>query len=161
MKRAKPLKRKATKPKRRTTGCKVRSCTRRGPFISLPEGKRCTFHVRQEADRLWSLAIRGRDKRCMARGLWGIECRGTLQAMHGMSRRYNATRWDLFNGLAGCAAHHEKMTHSHGHHEEFWDTYAPGVTYFQLRTRALNFNPMDPGAAVVALRDSLSDGGKS
>ena len=35
---------------------------------------------------------------------------GPLQAMHGISRRYQGTRWDLSNGLPGCAAAHTYWT---------------------------------------------------
>jgi hypothetical protein len=156
MKRKAPIRRKSPNVKRRITGCQVRGCTRRGPFAEVPE-RRCKFHLKQEADRLWSLAIRTRDGRCMAEGWWGIECRGGLQAMHGMSRRYGATRWLLSNGLSGCAAHHEKMTHSHAHHEEFWTdiAYEDGRVdhYDNLRQVALYYGPMDPAEVIRALRE--------
>ena len=60
----------------------------------------------RKADKLWSLAIRQRDKRCVICGR--ID---TLQAAHIFSRVSRVTRWDLLNGLALCYWHHFHFAH--------------------------------------------------
>jgi hypothetical protein len=47
------------------------------------------------------------------------ECKGGLQAMHGIGRSYHSTRWNLANGFAGCAAGHTYMTY----HPQEWDLW--------------------------------------
>lgn len=67
----------------------------------------------RECDRLWSLLIRARnDGVCWLLGrVDGHTCKGPIQAAHGISRRYRATRWSLLNGFPLCAAGHVKFTY--------------------------------------------------
>lgn len=62
-----------------------------------------------KADRLFSLAVRSIGY-CEAEGWDDIKCSSQLQAMHIISRKYNATRCDFRNAFCGCAAHHRYFT---------------------------------------------------
>lgn len=67
------------------------------------KGKRAS--IARECDRLWSLIVRGRGH---------CENCGTqehIQAAHGISRRYRATRWLPINGFALCRSDHVFYTH--------------------------------------------------
>lgn len=66
--------------------------------------------LKRQCDQLWSELVK-RYGRCffLGREVNGKEhttCVGGLQAMHLISRRFHATRWDLDNGLPGCAGVH-------------------------------------------------------
>lgn len=56
-------------------------------------------------DRLHSLYIR-REGVCEFAGQDGVSCSPQLQCMHGKSRRYMCTRFEVKNTWSGCAAHH-------------------------------------------------------
>lgn len=59
-------------------------------------------------DKLWSLIVRRRGA-CESSGRLASEA--VLQAAHGFSRRYRATRWNLLNGFCLSAAAHVYYTH--------------------------------------------------
>jgi len=101
-----PLKRIRTgKPRRVLQECSVGRCKRRA------DQAMCKTHAKARADQAWSKYIRERDGRCMAAEAFPkIRCAGSLQAMHLISRRYAATRYEMWNGRAGCAAHHRWLT---------------------------------------------------
>lgn len=67
----------------------------------------CKTHATEEADRLFSLAVR-------APGVCTLNnaaCSGNLQCAHGFSRRYKNVRWDRRNAWPLCAGHHTYFTH--------------------------------------------------
>ena len=43
---------------------------------------------------------------CQLAYLDNITCKGNLQTMHIISRKYKILRWDFKNAMAGCMAHH-------------------------------------------------------
>lgn len=58
--------------------------------------------MRDMADKLWSLAVRADwNNRCAVCGVRKVE------AHHLVPRRHEATRYDLANGIALCASHHQ------------------------------------------------------
>lgn len=65
----------------------------------------------READALWAQIVK-RAGVCdfSAQGLFSgyypHSCFGSLQAMHGISRRYYGTRWLPINGFSGCQKTH-------------------------------------------------------
>lgn len=67
--------------------------------------------LKAEADRLFSRAIRKRDKVCQARG-YQFDCSYVLQCAHIIRRRYLATRWSMDGAVALCGAHHIYFTHN-------------------------------------------------
>ena len=108
----KPAKRSATKPK--SIKAKPRSLTRiarkskQKPAKIRPK-KTSRKKLVSKCDRLWSALIK-KNGICHFAGrlVNGVPhvCAGDLQAMHLISRRFYATRWDLGNGLPGCAGAH-------------------------------------------------------
>ncbi len=70
----------------------------RSPFVDKPVEEGSRRWLVAELDRLTSLIVRMRDRRCATCG----ERRG-LQCSHFYSRRYMATRFDLRNCNAMCA----------------------------------------------------------
>jgi hypothetical protein len=91
------------KPKKR--GPKPRKrISRRPKARSLKAQKR-------DCDIAWSKRIK-ESGRCWFQGKDGHVCKGDLQAMHLISRRYHTTRWELWNGLPGCAAIHTYYTYN-------------------------------------------------
>ena len=43
---------------------------------------------------------------CQLAFLDSLTCKGNLQCMHIISRKYKVLRWDFKNAMAGCMAHH-------------------------------------------------------
>lgn len=70
----------------------------RSPFVEKPVEEGSRRWLVAELDRLTSIIVRRRDRRCVTCG----EPRG-LQCSHFYSRRYLATRFDLRNCNAMCA----------------------------------------------------------
>src|SRR5215212_12073548 len=70
----------------------------RSPFVDKPTEEGSRRWLVAELDRLTSLIVRRRDRRCVTCG----ERRG-LQCSHFYSRRHLATRFDLRNCNAMCA----------------------------------------------------------
>jgi hypothetical protein len=71
----------------------------RSPFVERPPAEGSRRWLVAELDRLVSLIVRRRDRRCVTCG----EVRG-LQCSHFYSRRYLRTRFDLRNCNAMCPA---------------------------------------------------------
>ena len=105
----------------------------RSPFEERPPEEGSRRWLVAELDRLVSVLVRRRDRRCVTCG----EPRG-LQCSHFHSRRYLATRFDLRNCNAMCAGCNRR------HNEE------PGP-YMRFMTEW-------HGAEVVAELGSLRDG---
>jgi hypothetical protein len=110
-----------------TTGCEKRH-TRASPERLVAKKKQ----ARDEADRLFSLLVRQRDKRCQVPG-----CRDMrLQCAHVLSRRYFATRWNPYNAMALCVGHHKQYTHDPIGWEEFCIRHLGEELYRGLRLTA-------------------------
>lgn len=77
-----------------------------------PKTKRGTKRASlvRQCDKLWGEIIRAKGP-CIA-AVWepGHVCGGPIQAMHGLSRSYHGTRWNLDNGLPGCRNSHMAWT---------------------------------------------------
>ena len=69
----------------------------RSPFVEKPVGAGSRRWLVAELDRLVSLIVRRRDRRCVTCGITR-----DLQCSHFYSRRYLATRFDLRNCNAMC-----------------------------------------------------------
>ena len=131
--------RKRTKPRRVLQVCSVRGCKRRA------DQAMCKSHAKLRADQAWSRYIRNRDGRCMAAEAFpAIACAGSLQAMHLISRRYAATRYQLWNGRAGCAAHHRWLTDRPLEHDAWCqDLFGDGL-WSASKWGAMQLPPMSP-----------------
>ncbi len=84
--------------------CRIQRCKRRPSVDGL-----CKTHATEEADKLFSLAVRSVGY-CQIDD--GKPCNGNLQCMHILTRSLRAIRWDRRNALCGCAAHHTYYTHN-------------------------------------------------
>lgn len=98
------------------------------------------------ADALWGLIVRSAGACCICGETFA------LQAMHGFSRRYRATRWDRRNGFPGCRSHHMYFTH----HPLEWDEWLIATwgshLYHEMRQLALYGPTPDPRDIVAELR---------
>ena len=109
-----PPPRKRSKPRKwKSPRCDKRGCHRpmtvvtgdvgAPALVNAPIGL-CLTHAKQEADRLFSLAIRsiGRCARC--------DKTEGLQCSHFISRRYLGTRWTRLNAECLCLGCHKFLT---------------------------------------------------
>jgi hypothetical protein len=132
--------------------------------------KHSAKRARAEADRLWSQYIK-RDGACIFVGAilnttpcahdsgcrclddWSRKphtCKGELQAMHGIPKGpYPAARYELWNGVPGCAAAHSFYTPR----PELWALWLQrrwGAEVYEARLRQAN-HPARSGAVEGAL----------
>src|SRR5215212_2558359 len=95
----------------------------RSPFVDKPTEEGSRRWLVAELDRLTSLIVRRRDRRCVTCG----ERRG-LQCSHFYSRRYLATRFDLRNCNAMCAGCNRRHNEDPGPYLRFMlERYGAGV----------------------------------
>jgi len=146
-----PLRSRSPKRRRTWEQCSVRGCTRR-PTV----GGVCKSHGTLEADRLFSLFVRGRDRRCIAEGAFGVRCNGNLQTMHLISRRYKAVRWNPQNARAGCAAHHTYLTLHPLEHDAWCERILGPAHWRALRDVAMHSPPADLAATLSWLRQEVA-----
>ena len=99
------LKKKRTKPRRtRTPRCTKQRCNKPASLAGL-----CKSHATREADRVFSLTVRGYGECYGKTGFWTgpeFKCAGVLQCAQLISRRYRNTRWNRHNAVPLCGAHH-------------------------------------------------------
>lgn len=84
--------------------CKVQRCKRIARI-----GEWCKTHAVKEADRVFSLVVRGYGDCYGTSDFWigpDFKCAGQLQCCHLFSRRYRNVRWHADNAVPLCAAHH-------------------------------------------------------
>lgn len=94
------------------------------------------YTKQKECDRLFSLFIRHRDKRCRrCRKVSDIK---KLQCHHLIGRVYRKIRFDPRNGVALCYGCHKFLTHRPLENEEFILATIGGETYEELRSIARN-----------------------
>lgn len=93
------------------------------------KAKRTT--LRNKADRLFSLYIRGRDRVCVKCGR-----QVNLQCAHVFSRRYMNVRFDPRNAVTLCAGCHKYFTHNPIEWEDFMVERMGTVAYSELRADA-------------------------
>jgi len=133
------------KPVKRTAKAKKR------PAKKSKAPRRKLIHY---ADSLWSQIIR-------RRGVCQV-CGKTerLQAAHGFSRRYHATRWNLLNGRCLCSGCHVRYTFD----PIGWDDILRGEgvcelwEYEDLRTTAQSNKRVDLEQTIAALEAVLHSG---
>lgn len=100
-------------------------------------------------DKLWSQIVR-RSGKCEVSGKSAPEV--VLQAAHGFSRRYLATRWNLLNGFCLSAAAHVYYTHRPLEWDEYLHTAWGDSVYEELREIALRGLKPDIEATHAALK---------
>jgi hypothetical protein len=88
----------------------------------LVKAKKARKLLEKDLDRMWSRAVKA-DGYCFFAGKDHLKCKGWLQACHGISRTYRGTRFDLRNGLPGCASHHKYYTHRPLEWDRFLELY--------------------------------------
>ena len=138
-----PLRRKRATPRRVKATCEKRGCKR--PPISATL-LLCRHHAKQEADRLFSLAVRSRGA-CESCGT-----REDLQAAHICSRRYASVRHSLDNAFCLCRAHHLLYTLRPLEWDEFVTSKIGAEAYADLKRRALTATKPDYEAILRRLR---------
>ena len=88
--------------------------------------------IGKDCDRLFSLVIRARDKRCRRCGTdQGLQC------AHIMSRRYKATRFAEDNAIALCLRCHAWQTHHPLEGDAFFVELIGQEAFDALRARAM------------------------
>jgi hypothetical protein len=107
--------------------------------------------IKRTADELWSKLVK-HGKGCEIQQYHPHECKGPLEAMHGIPRTFAATRWNLLDGFAGCSAAHLYFTRR----PELWSAIlleAWGYeTFRELWSIARAMKPVDMAAVVASLR---------
>ena len=98
-----------------------------------PKRRKKRVSLVKKADRLFSVAIRDRDGRCLACG-----ARDNLQCAHIISRRYtnDGLRWDFQNAVTLCHRDHVFYTYRPLEWESWVDERFPG-RLTRLKRRAL------------------------
>lgn len=104
----------------------------------------------READRLWGLVVRARGE-CEA----GCGRRESLQAAHGWSRRYRATRWLTINGFCLCRNCHVFFTHRPLEWDDYLRIAWGSGMYESLRAMAVAGKKPDLEAITESLRCEL------
>lgn len=123
--------------------CSVRGC-KRPPKV---EGM-CKTHATEEADRLFSLAVRSVGTCQSGRSTH----KGNHQCAHGFSRSYKAVRWNRRNAWCFCAGCHIYYTHKPIEFD-LWMLDRLGVElYTELRTLALTHRTPDLAVILSELR---------
>lgn len=112
--------------------------------------KRTKSAMKKEADRLFSLAIRGRDKHC-------VDCGTTafLQCAHLFSRRYLATRFDARNAVTLCRGCHLKYTVRPLEWDNWMLDHWGADLYAEMRALALSGERPDYESLVAELKAAV------
>ena len=120
----------------KSTPCARQRCKRPARVNGL-----CKPHLVMQEDTDFSLAIRLRDRECMAskmKGPWPVmHCKGVLQCAHLISRRYHLTRWYDRNAVGLCAAHHRWLDLHPAHKEIICEQWLGSEGYHALRMVAI------------------------
>lgn len=113
----------------------------------------CRTHATREADRLFSIFIRQRDRKCMR--CWDdyakVEEFG-LQCCHVVSRKYRATRWDPDNAIAMDFRCHSWQTNWPLEGDAYFDRHFGKGHVAEMRYRALNLPVPDLDIVLFELR---------
>lgn len=107
------------------------------------------------ADDLWTRVVHARPELCEVQQYHAHTCEGGYQAMHGIPRTYQATRYLPINGFKGCAGVHKRFTDR----KEEWsalllEAWGP-ETFRELWAKARAMQPVDLEATVSRLREEL------
>lgn len=146
MKRS-PRPRKRTKPRKsKTPRCVTLRCGKPAQVAGM-----CRTHAKRETDRLFSLYIRNRDRKC--RNCMATEA---LQAAHVVSRRYMATRWDPDNCITLDRRCHLRQTHNPLEGEVMFDRILGKGHVAEMKYRALHMPPLDIEVALQWLRREVA-----
>lgn len=111
--------------------------------------------LKLRADSLWSQVVHARPERCEIQQYHPHNCVGGFQAMHGIPRTYQATRYLPINGFKGCAFIHKRYTERP--EEWSWVTLKAwgGPVFLELWATARAMAPVDMEATVARLRAEL------
>lgn len=112
----------------------------------------------RECDRIWGELVRAKnDGVCWLLGRTdGHTCKGPIQAAHGFSRRYRATRWLTVNGFPLCAGGHLKYTYDSVSWNWWLGQWWGEQRFEQLRVQAMLGAKVDPYWALEQLRAEQS-----
>lgn len=107
----------------------------------------CAKHAQWEADRLFSLYIRKRDKVCVI-----CEREPAAQCAHLISRRYYALRWNPENAVGACAFCHMRYTHNPLAWDEWCVSRLGQETWDGMKFRAQRGGKPDLGVVIDEMR---------
>lgn len=110
----------------------------------------CAMHSRKEADRLFSLYIRHRDRKCQVCSL-----PTDLQCAHLISRRYLAVRWLPQNAVALCIFDHKRYTENPLAWDRWCSERLGAEAWDKLKFRAERGGMPDLGLTIEELREAL------
>lgn len=100
----------------------------------------CVQHAEKTADELFGQWVRNRDGRCVAQGMWDMECKGYLAAAHLIGRKNHSTRYDPLNVWTLCNNAHHYMIDQHGreaHKQQLALTLMSPNEWASLNARAI------------------------
>ena len=152
--RRKPLPRKRAKKRAwKSPRCSVRGCKRAATVNAVtwngdPEIRYCLSHAKQEADRLFSLAVRsvGHCERCSKTE--GLQC------SHFISRRYLGVRWTRLNAECLCRGCHKYLTERPLEARDRARELLGATVYDELEDQARRFvGPVDYAAVLAKYPD--------
>lgn len=92
---------------------------------------------------------------CEAAGEDGLQCSGSLQWAHIVSRTYHKTRWDDDNCLYLCAAHHFFYTNRTIHWKEFLKRKIGLEKLEQIEARAISAGKVDRIEVYKRLKENV------
>ena len=142
------LPRKRARPRAwKTARCVSRGCRKPQSHI-----ERCVPHAKKYLDGLWGARVR--TDRCEVAHHDLFACGGPVQACHGFDRDEIGTRWDLRNGLSGCAASnayfHVHKRQWYAYLRDFWGM----ERYNELAALADHPKEIDYDAVLASLLES-------
>jgi hypothetical protein len=159
----KPIRAPRTPQDRRKAASTTKRPSKRAKKPRKPSRAKLRKATKALCDHLWATHVK-RDGYCDF-GPGGVfedahphECRGSLQAMHGISRRYHSTRWSFMNGFTGCAATHMYFTRREGEWQAFLVRAWGLSTFEEMWAKALA--PWDKDIQAVAERLKAETGAK-
>jgi 5-methylcytosine-specific restriction endonuclease McrA len=148
LQRKTPMKQVRSKPRRKPTfTCSIRGCDTAPRYFPY-----CGKHARKEADRLFSLYIRARDRGCRM-----CTDRTNLQCAHLISRRYFAVRWEPENAVALCVGHHKQFTEDPLGWDDWCEGHLGSVGWTRLKLLARMGGMPDLAYVIAELRAMLKE----
>jgi hypothetical protein len=137
--------------------CSRRCAAKHAPKDEKKLQKNFTKKLKLQTLDLMAREICRRRGVCEAAGEDGVQCSGSLQWAHIMSRTYHKVRWDDDNCFFMCAAHHMFYTNRTVHWRRFLERKIGLRKIEELEGRALAEGKVDRIEIYRILRDKLKD----
>lgn len=128
-------------------------------MAAIPKPTKKTRQKPPKLDKLDKLAreLCRRRGKCEAVGAAGVQCSGSLQWAHILSRSYHKVRWDLDNCLFMCAAHHTYYTFRPIEWRRYIISRIGEERLYELEQRAIADGKVDRFAVLQRLQEALDE----